>query len=314
MLARFRASKSSGSDSSVVVASDRKRVHRDASVSGRPPLKTSEMMNRFTAIGALLCVVTSTPVFAECSAADRTALQAFDVAWTKATSSGDRAGLTTMLSDNFGTSNVVGAVNKAASIDNSVRNAALNAANPQSQATQDHFAFICSATLATIMHRNTTAAVAPATYPTYSRTIHVLEKKGNSWQVVTSMNHALTDQQTLLYMEQDWNDAWKNRDDAWIEKNYAPFSRDVYAATGAVMRKADVIADMKKGTDTYESLELSDMGVRVEGDVAVVSGVNTVKGKDAQGKAFDRKSRFTDTFIRRDGQWQVWATQGTLVK
>jgi ketosteroid isomerase-like protein len=80
------------------------------------------------------------------------------------------------------------------------------------------------------------------------------------------------------------------------------------------MRKDDTIADMKKSANTYESLELSDLGVRVEGDVAVVSGVNTVKGKDAQGKAIDRKTRFTDTFIRRDGQWQVWATQGTLIK
>jgi ketosteroid isomerase-like protein len=271
-------------------------------------------MNQFTVVGALLCVAASTPVFAECSAADRAALQAFDVAWTKASNSGDRAALTTILSDNFGSTNVIGGGTKAANIDNTVRNAALNAANPQPQGTPDRFAFICSATLATIMHRNTTAAVAPATYPTYSRTMHVLEKKGNSWQVVTSMNNALTDQQTLMYMEQDWNEAWKNHDVAWIEKNYAPFSRDVYAVTGAVLRKADVIADMKKGADTYESLELSDMAVRVEGDVAVVSGVNTVKGKDAQGKPIDLKSRFTDTFIRRDGQWQVWATQGTVIK
>ena len=80
------------------------------------------------------------------------------------------------------------------------------------------------------------------------------------------------------------------------------------------MRKDGTIADMKKSAATYESLELSDLGVRVEGDVAVVSGVNTVKGKDAQGKPMDRKTRFTDTFIRRDGQWQVWATQGTIIK
>ena len=144
--------------------------------------------------------------------------------------------------------------------------------------------------------------------------MHVLEKKGSTWQVVTSMNNALTDQQALMYMEQDWNDAWKNRDVAWIEKNYAPFARDVDALTGAVQRKADVIEAMKKDKATYDVLELSDMSVRVEGDVAVVSGINTVKGKDGEGKAIDRKHRFTDTFIRRDGQWQVWATQGTLVK
>lgn len=271
-------------------------------------------MSRIFAAGALLCVVSSTPLFAECSAADRAALQAFDVAWTKATNTGDRAALTAILSNDFGSTNIVNGGSKAGNIDAAVRNAASNAASPRPQTVQDHFDFICSPTVATIMHRNIAPPVAPATNPTYSRTVHVLEKKGTSWQAVTSVSNALTDQQTLLYMEHDWNDAWKNRDVAWVEKNYAPFSRDVDAATGVMSRKEESVAEMKNGKWTFESLELSDVGVRVEGDVGVVTGVNTVKGKDAQGKAFDEKHRFTDVFIRRDGQWQVWATQGTVVK
>src|SRR5687767_8556419 len=143
-------------------------------------------MNRFTAVGALLCVVGSTPVFAECSSADRAALHAFDVAWTKATAAGDRAALTMILSDDFKNTNVLGGGSKAGNIDNSVRLAGLNAANPQPQATQDHFVFICTPALATIMHRNVSAVIAPATGPTYSRTMHVLEKKGNSCQVTTT--------------------------------------------------------------------------------------------------------------------------------
>ena len=271
-------------------------------------------MNRFTAVGALLCVVGSTPVFADCSAADRAALEAFDVAWSKATVTGDRAALTMMLSDNFRNSNVLGGGSKAGNIENSVRLAGLNAANPQPQGTQDHYVFICTPALATIMHRNVSAVTPPATGPTYSRTIHVLEKKGNSWQVVTTTGNALTDQQALTYMEQDWNDAWKNGNVAWFEKNYAPFSLEVDSRTGSMKRKADVINDVKNNKETYDMLELSGLSVRVEGDVGVVSGVNTVKGKDAQGKPIDLKFRFTDTFIRRDGQWQVWASQGTPIK
>ena len=271
-------------------------------------------MKRLTAVGALLSVVAATPVFAECSAADRTALEAFDVAWSKASNTGDRAALTSMLSDNFSTTNIVGAVGKAANIEGTVRNAAANAANPQPQAAQDHFAFICSGGVATIMHRNVAPAVAPATYPTYSRTLHVVEKKGNAWQVLSTINHPLNDQQTLMYMELDWNNAWKNHDATWVQKNYAPFSREVDAMTGGLLRKDSSVADLKNNDWTFESLELSEMGVRVEGDVAVVNGVNTIKAKDKQGKAIDRKHRFTDIFIRRDGQWQVWGTQGTLIK
>ena len=36
-------------------------------------------------------------------------------------------------------------------------------------------------------------------------------------------------------------------------------------------------------------------------------------GRDAQGKAMDRRVRFTDVYIKRDGRWQVWATQGTTI-
>jgi ketosteroid isomerase-like protein len=271
-------------------------------------------MNRFTTVGALLCVVGSTPAFAECTSADRAALEAFDVAWTKATAAGDRAALATMLSDNFSNSNILGGGSKAASIDNSVRLAELNRANPQPQATQDHYVFICTPTLATIMHRNVSAVVAPATGPTYTRTMHVLEKKGNSWQAVTTTGNALTDQQTLIYMEQDWNDAWQKGNVAWFEKNYAPFAREVESRTGALKRKADVIADVKNNKETYDVLQLSDLNVRIEGDVGVVSGVNSIKGKDSQGKPMDLRIRFTDTFIKRDGQWQVWASQATQIK
>lgn len=63
-----------------------------------------------------------------------------------------------------------------------------------------------------------------------------------------------------------------------------------------------------------DALELSDVNVHIEGDVAVVTGVNHLRGKNADGKAVDRRVRFTDMFIKRDGRWQVWATQGTTVQ
>jgi ketosteroid isomerase-like protein len=56
------------------------------------------------------------------------------------------------------------------------------------------------------------------------------------------------------------------------------------------------------------------MSVRMEGNTAVVVGVNHVKGRDDKGVAFDRNFRFTDIFVKRDGRWQVLATQGTVVQ
>jgi len=46
---------------------------------------------------------------------------------------------------------------------------------------------------------------------------------------------------------------------------------------------------------------------------AIVTGVNHVKGKDDKAVPYDLKVRFTDTWIKRDGHWQAWATQGTRI-
>ena len=62
-----------------------------------------------------------------------------------------------------------------------------------------------------------------------------------------------------------------------------------------------------------ELVETTDMNVRVDRNMAVVTGIFRTKGKDAKGAPFDRKIRYTDTWIRRDGRWQAWASQGTPI-
>ena len=79
------------------------------------------------------------------------------------------------------------------------------------------------------------------------------------------------------------------------------------------MNKAQAVAEAGTGKTDFQSLDLSDLNIRVEGNNAIVTGINHEIGRDAQGKAFDRRVRFTDTYIKRDGRWQVWATQGTTI-
>jgi len=60
------------------------------------------------------------------------------------------------------------------------------------------------------------------------------------------------------------------------------------------------------------AFRLEDLEAHVYGDAATVTGANvitaTYKGQDASDKF-----RFTDVFVKRDGRWQVVATQGTKV-
>jgi len=57
-----------------------------------------------------------------------------------------------------------------------------------------------------------------------------------------------------------------------------------------------------------------DLQVRIEGNAGIVTGVNHLKGKNENGEAFDVKLSFTDTYIKRDGRWLVWASQHTRLR
>jgi ketosteroid isomerase-like protein len=122
------------------------------------------------------------------------------------------------------------------------------------------------------------------------------------------------DESTLLRMEREWNDALRTRNVAWFEQNFASDVTDISSGDGSLHTKTEDIAALKANRTVYESLELSDLRVRVEGSAGVVTGVNHLKGHDEQGQAFDVRLSFTDTYIRRRGRWQVWATQHTRLR
>ena len=274
-------------------------------------------MTRVTVVAALLSVVASTPVFAQCSDADRAALEKLDKDWSVATRTGDRAFLTSVLADNFMAVNPIGTTDKTTTIANAERNAAQLRANPNPQpaGTTDRYVISCTPVTATITHRNVGAVAAGSTTPPgYSRSVHFLEKRGNKWMAVSTTGHAINDQQQLVYLEMDWNDAIKAHDADWIAANYAPFASDVSSRTGVLQNRTQAMEDAKTDKTVFDALELSGLNTRVEGDVGLVTGINRVKGKDPQGKAFDMRVRFTDVFIKRDGRWQVWATQGTNIQ
>jgi len=123
-----------------------------------------------------------------------------------------------------------------------------------------------------------------------------------------------TDQTSVLELERQWNNALKNHDVAWIEKNFANDITDTSSGNGALHSKTEDIAMMKADKTVYEILELSDLKARVEGNAGIVTGINHLKGHDETGQEFDIRLAFTDTYIKRDGRWQVWASQHTRVK
>jgi ketosteroid isomerase-like protein len=77
--------------------------------------------------------------------------------------------------------------------------------------------------------------------------------------------------------------------------------------TKAQDRQAAASGDLK-----FQSIEPTDMQVLVFGNTAVVAGVVNVKGTFKQ-QDISGKYRFTDTWVKRGGKWQVVATESTKI-
>jgi ketosteroid isomerase-like protein len=116
--------------------------------------------------------------------------------------------------------------------------------------------------------------------------------------------------QALLKLEREWAEAFKNRDKAALERILADdfiFTDD----EGQVYGKAQYI-EAAIQVIKVDSYAVDDHMIRVYGDTGIVSGrwtgKMTIAGKDASG-AF----RYTDTFVKRQGRWQVVASQDTRI-
>jgi ketosteroid isomerase-like protein len=118
-------------------------------------------------------------------------------------------------------------------------------------------------------------------------------------------------QQELIQIERDWCSALVKKDAAVLGRILA----DDYAGVGSrgvVSDKAGDLADLKGG-NSFTSCIDDSVKVRLYGDTAVVMGHGRRAGT-YKGAAFkDREITYTDVFVRRNGQWQCVASQGTAV-
>ena len=115
---------------------------------------------------------------------------------------------------------------------------------------------------------------------------------------------------SVLQLEEESKQAAIRRDVAFAEKTLA----DNYVAIGplgTVTSKEETVSARKNSQVRYESIELSEMVVRVFGNTAVVTGRADVKGKNL-GEDFSGPYRFTRVWIKRTGQWQTVSYQATV--
>jgi Domain of unknown function (DUF4440) len=96
----------------------------------------------------------------------------------------------------------------------------------------------------------------------------------------------------------------------------SPLLAEKFVSTGGdgkVTNKTQYQADAKATKTT--SAENEDVQVTVFGDTGIATGLWVGKGTDENGKPFDVRVRWTDTWVKMpNGKWQCVATQSTRVK
>jgi ketosteroid isomerase-like protein len=75
----------------------------------------------------------------------------------------------------------------------------------------------------------------------------------------------------------------------------------------------NLLGKPQPGKTTYESFEVDDLAVRIYGETAVVTGRSTPKGRTAKGEPIRGRYRFLRVWVKRQGQWQVVAFEGTRI-
>jgi ketosteroid isomerase-like protein len=111
------------------------------------------------------------------------------------------------------------------------------------------------------------------------------------------------DAERILALERKWTEAYQHRDvsilSSLLAEDFAITVEDgsTYGKEGYIGHSADTSVHV-------EVAELSELRVRMHGNVAVVTGAYHEKGS-SRSKRYEYRDRLTDVWMKVDGKWQV---------
>ena len=119
-----------------------------------------------------------------------------------------------------------------------------------------------------------------------------------------------SEQEILIQLEQDWDEAFHRNDARFIERILA----DEFIVTYPDGSRGDKAKELALATvdQPIESSMLDEFTVKVYRDTAVVWFTQHLVGS-RQGQKLELTFRYVDVFVFRDGRWQCVASQSTRV-
>jgi ketosteroid isomerase-like protein len=118
------------------------------------------------------------------------------------------------------------------------------------------------------------------------------------------------DKETIVRLDTEYQRAVKMNDAATMDRILAD-DFVLVVGSGKTYTKADLLEDARKGNTIYQHQEDTDQTVRVWGDTAVITALLWEKGV-SDGKAFDKKLWFSDTYVRTNNGWRYVFGQASL--
>lgn len=123
----------------------------------------------------------------------------------------------------------------------------------------------------------------------------------------------------ILKLEREWVDSNRTHNPEAVKRIVADNAVIVYP-DGSTATKADEVKTIESGSITADSFEILEPKVTViDADAAFITGRGVIKnGKNVvpgQKKPIDISGeyRFLDVYAKRDGKWQVVASQATKI-
>ena len=118
-------------------------------------------------------------------------------------------------------------------------------------------------------------------------------------------------EQELTKLEKEWSEAYVKRDLAALDRLEADGMVQA-DSDGNLFTKSEDIEEVKAGMLVVTSLVQDEIKVHVYGDAAVVTSRSTEKGQ-YRGKDYCAQFRYTDTWIKKDGHWQIVAAHWSTI-
>ncbi len=122
-----------------------------------------------------------------------------------------------------------------------------------------------------------------------------------AWRTARSAAPPENAKDEVLKVDEERNQALQKGDIATLDRIYSDDL--VYAnASGALLTKAQHLADLKAKTLTFLSFKHEDVQATVHGDTGVVTGISK-SVVEYQGSVSSSHRRFLNVFSKKDGHW-----------